>query len=129
MIELGWMAAEPRRRRLDLYHPAAGDAAGRADLPLLHVLDGPDYLDRGRVEQDLLTGFAQGGRDRVLAGIDAPSGEGDLTGVGAHMLAAERQDQPGLRPVDDGGEDGGRHVGRGAQLREVPFERRLRRWR
>ena len=50
-VELGWMSAAPSRRRLDLYLPA-GDR-DRAGLPLLLVLDGPDYLRRGRLDRTL----------------------------------------------------------------------------
>jgi enterochelin esterase-like enzyme len=50
-IELGWTAASPKRRRFDLYLPS-GDHHGR-DLPLLLVLDGADYLDRGRLHRTL----------------------------------------------------------------------------
>lgn len=50
-IELGWTAAVPKRRRFDLYLPA-GDH-DPASLPLLVVLDGPDYVDRGRLPRTL----------------------------------------------------------------------------
>lgn len=56
-VNLGWMAAAPRRRQLDLYLPpgfGAGDgAADPSDLPLVLVLDGPDYLERGRLDLTL----------------------------------------------------------------------------
>ena len=50
-IQLGWWAAGPSRRRLDLYRPVT--AIPTRDLPLLVVLDGADYLDRGRLARTL----------------------------------------------------------------------------
>ncbi len=41
----------PRKRRFDLYMPPA--VADPANLPLLLVLDGPDYLDRGGLHRTL----------------------------------------------------------------------------
>jgi enterochelin esterase-like enzyme len=50
-LELAWWAATPKRRRLDLYLPPA--PADRSALPLLVVLDGADYLDRGHLARIL----------------------------------------------------------------------------
>jgi enterochelin esterase family protein len=76
MIQLGWMAAEPRQRRLDLYLPAgAGNAApDRRDLPLLLVLDGPDYLDRGRLDLTLDALIADGAMAPVAAAFIGNAG-------------------------------------------------------
>jgi enterochelin esterase family protein len=50
-VTLGWTSAAPHRRRLDLYLPAGDPDPAR--LPLLVVLDGPDYLRRGRLDRTL----------------------------------------------------------------------------
>jgi enterochelin esterase-like enzyme len=57
-VTLGWLAAAPKRRRLDLYLPPV--EVDPSDLPLLVVLDGPDYLDRGRLDR-VLDGLILGG--------------------------------------------------------------------
>ena len=50
-VQLEWWAAAPSRRRLALYQPVT--AVPARDLPLLVVLDGADYLDRGRLARTL----------------------------------------------------------------------------
>ena len=55
-----------------------------------------DDLDRCGIEQDFLVRLAKRCGDGILAGVDAPAREGDLAGMGAQMLAADRQDDAGL---------------------------------
>ncbi|HEX7949626.1 MAG TPA: alpha/beta hydrolase-fold protein [Candidatus Limnocylindrales bacterium] len=51
-LTLGWLAATPKRRRFDLYlPPGTGETLDPARLRLLVVLDGADYLDRGRLHR------------------------------------------------------------------------------
>lgn len=56
-IDLGWLAAPPQRRRAAFYLPSDpdgdGDEAIRRALPLLLVLDGIDYLRRGKLARIL----------------------------------------------------------------------------
>lgn len=68
-LRLSWMAAPPRERRLDLYRPAASLLGGTDahDLPLLVVLDGADYLDRGRLHRTLDALLADGRMAPVAA--------------------------------------------------------------
>jgi enterochelin esterase family protein len=68
VIDLRWLAAPPYRRRLALYLPpgAAGDARARRELPLLLVLDGLDYLRRGRLAR-LLDALITDGRMAPVA--------------------------------------------------------------
>ena len=72
-------------------------------------------------------GLAKRGADGILAGIDAPSREGDLASVGAQMLAPHGQDHSRLRPFSDRDQHRCGHVGLGADLREVADQRRLER--
>ena len=66
-LTLGWLAAAPKRRRLDLYlPPGAGETVDPASLPLLVVLDGADYLDRGRLHR-LIDGLIGLGRMAPVA--------------------------------------------------------------
>jgi enterochelin esterase family protein len=69
VVHLGWLTAAPNLRRLATYlpHDAVGDAALRRDLPLLLVLDGLDYLRRGRLARILDALIA----DRSMAPIAA----------------------------------------------------------
>jgi len=62
----------PRRRRFDLYVPT-GVADARA-LPLLLVLDGPDYLGRGRLHRTLDALIADGAMAPVAAAFLANAG-------------------------------------------------------
>jgi enterochelin esterase family protein len=50
-LDLSWLAAPPERRRAAFYLPATAvaDEKVRGELPLLLVLDGIDYLRRGRL--------------------------------------------------------------------------------
>lgn len=63
-VTLGWLAATPKRRRLDVYLPPVD--VDPHDLPLLVVLDGPDYLERGRLNR-VLDGLITGGAMAPLA--------------------------------------------------------------
>jgi enterochelin esterase-like enzyme len=65
-VTLGWLAAAPRRRRLDLYLPPVD--ADPTELPLLVVLDGPDYLERGRLDR-VLDGLIRDGAMAPLAAV------------------------------------------------------------
>ena len=66
-LTLGWLAATPKRRRFDLYlPPGTGERIDPLDLPLLVVLDGADYLDRGRLHR-LLDGLIGLGRMAPVA--------------------------------------------------------------
>ncbi|MBI3751467.1 MAG: esterase family protein, partial [Chloroflexi bacterium] len=66
-LTLGWLAAAPKRRRFDLYlPPGSGDTLDPASLPLLVVLDGADYLDRGRLHR-ILDGLIGLGRMAPVA--------------------------------------------------------------
>ena len=51
-----------------------------------------EHLHPRRVEAGLFAGFADGGRDgSVVVGIDASTGEGDLTGVRSQRRRARQQ--------------------------------------
>jgi enterochelin esterase family protein len=65
-IRLGWRSAPPRDRRLDLYLPSERVSHDRAALPLLIVLDGADYLDRGHLDRTL-DGLIAAGRMAPVA--------------------------------------------------------------
>lgn len=66
-LTLGWLAAAPKRRRFDLYlPPRAGETIDPQSLPLLVVLDGADYLDRGRLHR-ILDGLIGLGRMAPVA--------------------------------------------------------------
>ena len=66
-LTLGWLAATPKRRRFDLYlPPGTGETVDPASLPLLVVLDGADYLDRGRLHR-LMDGLIGLGRMAPVA--------------------------------------------------------------
>ncbi len=58
-----------------------------------------------RLQPQFFPRLAQGGGNRILAGIDAPSGKSHLARVGAHMLAANGQDHAGFGPGGDPDED------------------------
>ncbi|HJW21859.1 MAG TPA: alpha/beta hydrolase-fold protein [Candidatus Limnocylindrales bacterium] len=118
-VTLGWLAAAPKRRRLDLYLPPID--ADRDTLPLLVVLDGPDYLDRGRLHR-ILDGLI---RDRAMAPLAAafvgnagPSRGAEYIGADPALtsliedVVPEAVDRAGLGP--QGSPDGG--LGRAAIL-------------
>jgi enterochelin esterase-like enzyme len=68
-INLGWLAAPPLERRLATYVPslAVADTTMRRELPLLIVLDGLDYLRRGRLTRILDALIADGSMAPVAA--------------------------------------------------------------
>jgi enterochelin esterase family protein len=68
-VDMGWLAAPPLQRRLALYlpHVAAADTGLRRDLPLLLVLDGLDYLRRGKLARILDALIADGAMAPVAA--------------------------------------------------------------
>jgi enterochelin esterase-like enzyme len=74
-VELGWAAVVPKRRRLDLYlPPGAGTRFDPAALPLLVVLDGPDYLERGQLDRTLDGLISTGRMAPVAAAFIANAG-------------------------------------------------------
>jgi enterochelin esterase-like enzyme len=67
-VNLGWLAAPPLDRRMALYLPhGAVSGAARRRLPLLVVLDGLDYLRRGRLSRILDALIARGSMAPVAA--------------------------------------------------------------
>jgi enterochelin esterase-like enzyme len=68
-VNLGWLAAPPLDRRVALYvpHATVADSARRHELPLLVVLDGLDYLRRGRLNRILDALIADGRMAPVAA--------------------------------------------------------------
>jgi enterochelin esterase family protein len=68
-LDLGWLAAPPNRRRAALYlpHAALRDAQLRRELPILLVLDGLEYLGRGRLARTLDALIADGQMAPVAA--------------------------------------------------------------
>lgn len=78
LIDLGWLAAPPQRRRFALYLPpgVADDARARRDLPLLLVLDGLDYIRRGRLARLLDALVAEGRMAPVAAAFLHHAGSG-----------------------------------------------------
>lgn len=68
-VNLGWLAAPPLERRIVTYlpHRALNDHALRRTLPLLVVLDGLDYLRRGRLARLLDALIADGKMAPVAA--------------------------------------------------------------
>lgn len=85
-ITLGWLAAAPKRRRLDLYLPPVD--ADPTEVPLLVVLDGPDYLERGRLDR-LLDGL-------IRRGLMAPVVAAFLGNAGASRAAEYLGGDPAL---------------------------------
>ena len=81
--------------------------------------------DFGRIEEDFLVGLAKRSGDRRLTLVDPPAGEGDLAGMCAHMLAANGEDDAGLRPIGDRDQHTGVDRGSGAKLVQIAFQRRL----
>jgi hypothetical protein len=84
-----------------------------------------NYVDFCGIEQDLFTGFPEGSLNRVFSGIDPAAREGDLPGMGSHMLPADGEDDARVCPVSDGDQDRRRNLRLGAKLRMIPLERRL----
>jgi enterochelin esterase family protein len=82
-VRLPFLAAPPRERRLDLYLPAPALAPDRLALPLLLVLDGPDYLERGLLHRTLDALIAEGRIAPVAAAFLANAGEGRAIEYGA----------------------------------------------
>jgi enterochelin esterase family protein len=66
-VRLPFLAAPPRERRLDLYLPAPELAPDPGRLPLLLILDGSDYLERGELQRTLDVLIA----DREMAPVAA----------------------------------------------------------
>lgn len=106
-IRLGWLAAPPRERRLDLYVPAATLAPNVEELPLLLVLDGPDYLERGELTRTLDALIAAGEMAPLAAAFLANAGEArpiefgasDFTlAVLADVVVPAAEARLGLRP-------------------------------
>ena len=58
-----------------------------------------EHLDAGRVEPGLLLGLPERRLDRRLARVDRAAGEGDLAGVGAHVVRALGEQQPPVLEV------------------------------
>jgi enterochelin esterase family protein len=82
-LRLPFLVAPPRERRLDLYLPAPELAPTPAELPLLLVLDGPDYLDRGELHRTLDALIADRAMRPVAAAFLANAGEGRAIEYGA----------------------------------------------
>jgi enterochelin esterase-like enzyme len=82
-LRLPFLAAPPRARRLDLYLPAPEVAADPARLPLLLVLDGPDYLERGELHRTLDALIAGGAMAPVAAAFLANAGHARAIEYGA----------------------------------------------
>lgn len=83
----------------------SNDEAGHRPI----FFDRPDDIDLVRIEQDFFPGFAKSSSDGVLAGLEAAAGKGDLTCMSAQMLAADGENDSGLRPIGDGDQDSRRH--------------------
>lgn len=83
-IRLGFLAAPPLERRLDLYLPVGLAPGDDPDLPLLLVLDGPDYVDRGLLPRTLDALIADGAMARVAAAFLANAGEARSTEYAAN---------------------------------------------
>ena len=71
-VRLGWLGTAPKRRRLDVYLPPV--EVDPADVPLLVVLDGPDYLDRGRLNRLLDALIRDGAMAPLVAAFVANAG-------------------------------------------------------
>lgn len=122
-IDLGWLAAAPKRRRFDLYlPPGAGEALDPASLPLLVVLDGADYLDRGRLHR-LMDGLIGRGRMAPVAaafvdnagasrGVEYAGNDFTVETLAAEIVPAAVE-RLGLGPQEAGA---GQTVGRAAIL-------------
>jgi enterochelin esterase-like enzyme len=82
-LRLPFLAAPPRERRLDLYLPARELARDRAALPLLLVLDGPDYLERGELHRTLDALIADRAMAPIAAAFLANAGEARAIEYGA----------------------------------------------
>jgi len=69
-LDLGYLAGPPARRRIATYLPrgARDDGSMRRELPLLVVLDGLDYLRRGRLAR-LLDALIAGGQMAPVAAV------------------------------------------------------------
>ena len=91
-------------------------------------LQGPDQLNQGAIDPDLLLGLAQGRLDQVcLAGVAPATGEAELTGMAPQVVAPSGEDDPYL-VVDDGERDqngGFGHPGRleGGGVLEIQQQR------
>lgn len=119
-VRLGFLAAPPRERRLDLYLPAREVVPDAAGLPLLLVLDGPDYLERGELPRTL-DGLIAAGEMAPVAGAfianadDARAieyGASDFTLASlADVVVPAAVERLGLRP-----QHAGAGVGRAAIL-------------
>jgi enterochelin esterase-like enzyme len=106
-VRLPFLAAPPRERRLDLYLPAPELAPEPAELPLLLILDGPDYLERGKLHRTLDALIADGAMAPVAAAFIANSPDARAVEYGASdfTLAAladtvvpAAEERLGLRP-------------------------------
>ena len=82
-VRLPFLAAPPRDRRLDLYRPAPDVAPEPARLPLVLVLDGPDYLERGRLAETLDALIADRRMAPVAAAFLANAGDSRAIEYGA----------------------------------------------
>ena len=82
-VRLPFLAAPPRERRLDLYLPAPDLAPDPRALPLLLVLDGPDYLERGLLHRTLDALIAERRMAAVAAAFVANASEGRAIEYGA----------------------------------------------
>ncbi len=85
-----------------------------------------DHVDGGRVEQNFLMRFAKRGGDRRLRRIDPPAGKGDLSCMGAQMLAADGQDHAGLGAVGDRDQHRGGTSARALEFGQVAGEQAAR---
>jgi len=82
-LRLPFLAAPPRERRLDLYVPAPELVPDHGRLPLLLVLDGPDYLERGELHRTLDALIADGAMAPVAAAFLANAGDARSIEYGA----------------------------------------------
>jgi enterochelin esterase-like enzyme len=85
-LRLPFLAAPPRERRLDLYQPAREVAPDPRGLPLLLVLDGTDYLERGELHRTLDALIADQAMAPVAAAFLANAGEARAIEYGASDL-------------------------------------------
>jgi enterochelin esterase family protein len=83
-ITLDGRMPPPRRRRFDLYLPHG--AAEARQLPLLVVLDGSDYLDRGRLDRTLDGLIAAGDMAPIAVAFLEDAGEARPSEYGASDL-------------------------------------------
>jgi len=106
-LRLPFLAAPPRDRRLDLYLPAPEIASDPVQLPLLLVLDGPDYLERGELHRTLDALIGDGAMAPVAAAFLANAGDAraieygasDFTlAVLADVVVPAAEDRLGLGP-------------------------------